>query len=703
MDRVLRAGALLAPRSIAVVGATKKAGFGATTLANLRSSAFPGPIAPVNPRYDELDGLRCYPALDAVPGEVDLALIAVPAAAAPGALRDCAAKGVAAAVVFASGFAETGDAGRALQDELTAIARDAGMAVLGPNCMGFVHQPAGLVASFTGALREGLLPGSGAAYVGQSGAIGGAVLGMAAERGFGFDSWFSTGNEADLGSAEIVEALVEEPAVRVIGTYLEAIPRGDRWQRACARAAELGKRIVVLRSGRSVEGRRAAASHTGAMIRSDAAFTLVNRAAGVIEVSGVDELVGTVEALVTGRVPAGPRIGVVTSSGGAGGILVDQLDAAGLALAELAPGTRAALDAVIPAFGSSANPVDVTAQLFVGGDDAFVDACRPILDDPGVDALSIVLTTIIGPRAAALAGALTGLAAATTKPIGVVWLAGTGTTWEGRGLLRRAGIPVTSSVAEHVTLLKHQLVRPSLPDETEWSPPLRPATVDELFAGGPAVLTEHKAARLLDEAGVPRPESVLARTAEEAVAAAARLGGPVVLKVQSPQITHKTEVGGVRLGVAPDGVAAAFGEVAAAVPGAPVDGVLVQRMAGPGVELVVGISGAADGYPPVVTVGMGGVSTEVYADVVSALAPLTPQAVGELLGTLRGHRLLDGFRGRPPVAVAAAAEAVAALSRAAVQLGGRLGELEINPLVVDGRGAVALDLLVRTTGRGTET
>lgn len=701
MTRLLRATALLAPRSIAVIGATAKAGFGATTLANLRASAFTGLIAPVNPRYDDLDGLRCYPSLDAVPGPVDLALVLVPAAATPAALKSCAANGVGAAVVFASGFAETGDAGRALQDELTTIAGDSGMAVLGPNCQGFLHQPAGVVASFTGALRDGLLPGSGAAYVGQSGAIGGAVLGMAAERGFGFDSWFSTGNEADLSSAEIVEALVEEPGVRVIGTYLENIPHGCRWQRACARAVELGKRIVVLRSGRSAEGRRAAASHTGAMIRSDAAFTLVNRAAGVIEVNGVDELVGMIEALIPGRAPAGPRIGIVTSSGGAGGILADELGAAGLALAELAPATRAALDEVIPAFGSSANPVDVTAQLFVGGDDAFVQACRPILDDPGVDALSIVLTTIIGPRATALAGALTALADATTKPVGVVWLAGTGATWDGRELLRRAGIPVTSSTAEHVALLRHQLVRPAPPSPAVGAPPpLRAETVAELLDRGPRVLTEHAGAPLLDDAGVSRPASVLARTEDEAVAAAARFGGPVVLKVQSPGITHKTEAGGVRIGVAVDDVAAAYRDVRAAVG---VDDVLVQEMADPGVELIVGITGAADGYPPVVTVGMGGVTTEIYADVASALAPLTPAAVRELLRTLRGYPLLGGYRGRAPVAVDAVADAVAALSRAAVQLGGRLAELEINPLVVDGRGAVALDLLVRTTGRGSES
>jgi acetate---CoA ligase (ADP-forming) len=692
-----------------VIGASARRGFAATVLRNLVAFEFPGRIYPVNPNYQELAGLPCYPSLAEVPGQVDLALVVVPAAAAPAVLDDCGAAGVRAAVVFASGYAETGEPGRLLQDRIAATAKANGIRLLGPNCMGMFYQPSGLAASFTASLHPGMRPGQGAAYVGQSGAIGSALLGMAEERGFGLTAWFSTGNEADLGVAELTETLIEQDDVQVVGAYLENVPEGAVWTRLTARVQQLGKRLVVLRAGRSEAGRRAAASHTGAMVRPDAAYTLVNRDHGVIEVGDMDELLDAMESLVSGWQPSGPAIAVITSSGGAGSILADHLDGTELVLAELGPATRTALAGLIPDYGSAANPVDVTAQLFTQGDGAFEAACRPLLADDAVDALSVLLTTVTGELADQVAAGIVRLSKSTGKPLGVVWMAAEGQTREARRTLRQAGIPVTSSIPAHVRLLRNLLPRPPAP-----APPVRgrpggargrlgAAVAEELFAaaGGGAV-TEAAGGRLLDAVGIPRPQAVLATSERAAVAAAARLGGPLVFKIQSPQIQHKSDIGGVRIAVAVADAATAYRDVRAAgdrVPGAHIEGVLVQSMAAAGSELILGVRGARDGYPPVLTVGIGGISTEIYTDVASVLAPVTPQQAWGLLRSLRGWPLLDGYRGRPPAAVGAVADALVALGEAAVELGERLDELEINPLAVDETGITALDLLIRPRSR----
>ncbi|WP_162795145.1 acetate--CoA ligase family protein, partial [Nonomuraea lactucae] len=449
--------ALFRPRSVAVIGASARPGFSAITLRNLVESGFPGAVYPVNRNHAELAGLTCYPSLESLPGSVDLALVVVPAARVVTVLEECAEAGVRSAIVYSSGFAELGEQGRQAQDRIVTIARQSGMRVLGPNCMGLFYQPSGLVASFTGSLQGGLLPSSGVAYVGRSGAIGGALLGMAHERGVGLAAWCSTGNEADLSTAELALALVEQDDVRVLAAYLETVPDGDAWTRLSARVRELDKHLVVLRSGRSEAGRKAAASHTGAMVRPDAAFTLVSGDHGVIGVDDIGEMVEVIDMVLAGRRPAGPDVAVITSSGGAGSILADLLEGAGLRLAELRPDTRTALAALIPEYGSAANPVDVTAQLFTQGGGAFEAACLPLLSDTGVGALTVVLTTVTGELAVTVAEGIVRVSRQTTKPIAVIWIAALAETWEARRILRHAGIPVTSSMPEHVGLLRNLL------------------------------------------------------------------------------------------------------------------------------------------------------------------------------------------------------------------------------------------------------
>ncbi len=673
---------LLHPDTIAVIGASVCVGFAATVLNNLVDAGFEGQIYPVNLGHDELAELVCYPRLDAVPGPVNLALVAVPAVSVPAVLEDCAMAGVAAAIVFASGFAELGDKGRALQNEISAIAARSGMRILGPNCKGMFHQSTRLVASFTGSLRSGLLPSSGVAYVGQCGAI----LGMAQERGYGLGSWFSTGNEADLSVADITAMLLEKEEVKVIAVYLESVPDGAAWQRLSSRACALSKRVVALRSGQSESGRRAAASHTGAMVRSDGVFGLLNRQFGIIEVTDVDELVEIVAALIADKEPKGPRVAVITSSGGAGSLLPDHLHTAGLARAELDAGTRTELAKLIPTYGSVVNPIDVTAQLFTQEGGQFESACRMLLADSSVDALVVLLTTITGNAATALATGIARLARQTSKHISVVWMASVGETWEARQALQRAGVVVSSSLSRQTHLLSKMSLRAASFSNDESSRALvetHPGQVvlDRLLGTGDTI-TEATGDEFLDAIGIGRPPGILVATEQEAAEAAQTLGGSLALKIQSPQISHKSDTGGVRLDVDPADVSHVFREILAAggkVASAKIEGVLIQRMSEPGVGLIVGVQGAREGYPPVLTVGIGGVTAEIYADVVSALAPITPPHVHELLRTLRGWPLLDGHRGRPRVAVGAVVTALVVLSKIAFELGERLGELETNP------------------------
>lgn len=700
--------ALLRPRSVAVVGASGREGNPfARPLQYLRQHRFGGEVYPVNPRYEELSGWACYPSLGAAPGPVDLALVLVPAGEVARVVREGAEVGVRAAVVFASGFAETGEEGRALQDELAEAGRRAGTRLLGPNCQGAVYVPARLAATFSGAVARSLPGASGVAYVGQSGALGGSILDLARESGMGLTAWVSTGNQADADAVEVADLLLGQDDVSVVATYLESAVDGRRYAALARRAGALGKRLVVLRSGRSAAGRRAAASHTGAMVAAGAAFELVSRDEGVVLVDDVDELLRVAYALSALPAPRGSRVSVVTTSGGAGSLAADHLEERELVVEELPAETRAALAPIVPAFGSTANPVDVTAQLFARSEHAFADVCRAVLDSAGTDVLVVLLTMVTGEAGRRLAADLVELARDATKPVLVAWLAGDEQTAEGRRAYREGRLPLFRSVGDVARTLRTLLDAAPGPRDRPGAERVAVPSGEELAAllaaAGP-VVTEAEGGAFLDAVGVARPEGALVRSGAEAEAAARRIGGRVAMKVQSPGVVHKTDAGGVRLGVPPEDAASAYEEllarVAAVAATADVRGVLVQATAPAGRELVVGVTASDDGFPPVATVGFGGVATEVYRDVASRVVPVGRREALEMLRSLRGAPLLFGHRNLPPADVEAAADAVARLCAGAEALGGRLRELEVNPLIVhpDGGGAVAADFVARTGG-----
>jgi len=692
---------LLRPRGVALVGVSgRERSLNSRPLAYLLEREFEGEIYPVNPGYTELQGVPCYPTLADVPGPVDLVLSMVPAAATADVVRQAGAIGAGFVVVFASGFAELGDEGSDLQRSLVEAARESGVRVLGPNCQGLLHAPTGLAATFSQAAAREAVPGAHVAYVGQSGAVGGSVLDLAGEMGLGLAVWAATGNQADLDLVDVASCVIQDEAVRVLMMYTEQTPDGVSYRRLAARTRELGKHLVVLVSGRSEAGRRAAASHTGSMLGDDAAFVLMSQEYGVTLVDDVDEMLAVAAVVDRAREVTGRRMGVVTTSGGAGSLAADHGALHDLAIPELTAGTQQALAELVPAFGSVTNPVDVTAQLFnrEGAASALGQVCALVAADPEVDMVTVVLTMITGQLGADIARDLVSVAGRIDTPLFVVWLAGRDRTEEGRAVFKEAGIPVFASVGDVARTAG--LIAPRHPDRpaatVEATPPHSGEATEVLEA---ALDGSASAGEVLDAVGIPWPRTDRVHTAPDAAAAAERLGAPVAMKIHAAGLDHKSDLGGVRLDVAPPDAAAVFDELLkiaqdAGLADAAVD---VQRMIPAGVELIVGVTCGEDGYPPLVTVGIGGVTTEIYSDVTSALAPIAPAHAAALLRELRGWPLLDGFRGAPPADVEAVASAVSALSHAAAGIRGRAFEIEVNPLIASPHGIHAVDLLARTT------
>jgi acyl-CoA synthetase (NDP forming) len=707
------------PRAVAVVGASPRVRLTGTLIDNLTSAGAEGPaVHLVNPRYERIGERPCHASVPEIGAAVDLALVMVPARGVPAVLRDCAAAGVPVAVVLSSGFAETRrEEGVRLQREVDEVVAETGLRVIGPNCQGAMYSPAGLYGAFSqsvtalAAANSGRREdGSGLAYVGQSGALGGSFLSLSAARHTPLTAWLSVGNQCDVTVAEAVQGLVADDRVRVIAAYLERIPDGRTWRRAVSAAAGAGKRVVVLRAGRSEAGKAAAAAHTGSMIGGSGAFDAVNRAAGVVAVDDFGELVERAVALTARQTVPGPRIGVVTTSGGAGILAADWIERNGLQTARLSDETVDQLSELIPDFGHAHNPVDVTAEV-LGNREQFGRTCRVVADDPGVDLTLVVVTGISGANAADLAGRMTAELAG--RPAAVAWLYASEETGEARAVLAQAGIPVFDSPSAATSwAAAAAAVRGGVVQDSGTAPASGPergvvqeswtdaAVAAVLRAAGPeGAIGEADAPDVLDALGIATPRTVVITRPEDAARAVAEVGGTAVLKGQAPGLTHKSDIGAVALDVRPADAEGEFKRIAERIAAWDADAaresaVLAQTQVAGGLELLVSVQRAEDGYPPLVSVALGGTRTEIWRDIRTAACPLDAGGARRLLDGLRFRRLLYGFRDEPPVDVDAVAEALVRVSRLAVGLDGRL-DLEINPLIVhpEGKGATAVDLV----------
>lgn len=698
------------PQSVAIIGASanpiKPSG---QPLIALLNNGYAGQVYPVNPKYDELLGVKCYPRVSDIPGEVDMAIIAVPAAITMPALEECAAKGVKVAVIFTSGFAEVGEEGASIQQEMTALAQRSGMRIVGPNCMGLVNNLNNLMATFfllklpTAPIIPNVL-----GFVSQSGGFGSLIYFLVEEAGLGFTYYVSSGNEADLDFSDYLAYMASDPNVKVLGGYLEGVRDGSKLLAAADLALAHEKPIMILKAGRNPSAARAAASHTGAMVGSDRVYDAFFRQKNIIRTESIDEMLIAINIMACGRIPKGPRVGIISASGGGGVVLADKCESVGLQVTGLTAGTRRALDAILPPFASSANPVDITSQFMVQ-QGLLLETAKQVIEDPNVDTLMLFCRlSSLSQGNGALVDEVIHLYKQTDKPlIAITW----GEDEEARETIRRLRehrIPAVRT-SDFAVYALADIVRwaQRMADIKARTPEEKPVTasarleVEKLLATYPdrAQLTESQSKEILKAYGIPVTREQLTTTPEEAAVAASQLGFPVVMKIESPDILHKTDAGGVKLGVgSPEEARQAFAEIVDNAhgykPDADIRGVLVQEMLSGATEVIVGMS-RDPVFGPVVMFGLGGILVEVLKDVCLRVAPLTRAEAAEMLEEIQGKKVLEGVRGRPPVDKEAIIDVIVKVSHLAADFPA-IAEMDINPLLVfpQGQGAKAADALI---------
>ncbi|KGD90483.1 6-carboxyhexanoate--CoA ligase [Achromobacter sp. RTa] len=692
---------LFDPQGIAIVGASATPGkIGAMPVTLLRQHGYEGRIVPVNPRAEAIQGLAAVPSLDALDGNIDLAILAVPAAHAAQALERARPGQVGAAVVFTSGFSETGAAGAAQQERLCAIARERGIRLLGPNCLGFMNVRRKVYATFSPAPANGIVPPGGIGMVSQSGAFGAYAYSMARDRGLGLSHWISTGNEADIDVADCIEWLAHDADTRVIMAYMEGCRDGAKLRRALAAARAAGKPVVVTKIGRTQAGAQAAASHTAALAGDDAVYDALFRQYGALRARSIEDFFNLGYALDTWkRPPAGRRLGIFTISGGVGALMADEAQDAGLALPEPAASAQERLLERVP-FASGRNPVDVTGQA-VSEPGLLLTTADDMLADGRYDALAVFLAAAgssetLWPTFEAFAREMQARHPGVPLAISALFPPARRRELERLGCLvfpdpsaAIRTIGAVASLADRADMDASAIAPSASPDG---APPLLDA------------YNEVQAMELLRHAGLPATPCTLAADAGAAVRAATALGCPVALKVVSPDIVHKSDVGGVKLNVAgEDPLRRAHADIMDAVrrrcPQARIDGVLVAPMAPKGVECIAGVH-CDPVFGPVVMFGLGGVFVEVLKDVSFRLAPFGRDEALAMIREIKGYALLQGARGAPPCDIGALADALAALSRFADARRADFSSVEINPLLAlpEGQGALALDAVVIRSG-----
>ncbi len=689
------------PKSVAVIGATERPlSVGKSVLWNLISNRFGGTVYPVNPSHPSVLGIKSYPSIAEVPEVVDLAVIATPAKSVPDVIRDCGEAGVRAAIVLSAGFKEVGEAGVALEAELLAHARRFGMRVIGPNCLGVMSPTSGLNATFGNAMA---LRGN-VGFVSQSGALCTAILDWSLAENVGFSHFVSVGSMVDVGWADLLYYLGDDPATRSIVMYVESINDARAFFSA-AREVATSKPIILIKAGRTAEAAKAATSHTGALAGSDEVLDAVFARSGVLRVDSINDLFYLAEVLEKQPRPRGNRLAVVTNAGGPGVLATDALVGGHGALAPLAPETLAALDAILPPHWSHGNPIDILGD---ADPTRYSKALELAVKDPTADGLLVILAPQAIAGAVQTADLISKIPRQSGKPVLACWMGGAEVA-PGAALLRRSGIPTfrypdtAARVFNHMWQYDENLralyETPKASDTAEYpdgvvSKPI----VEAALAEGRTLLTEEESKRLLAAYGIPTVPTVIATTREEAKAAAAQLGFPVVVKLHSDTVTHKTDVGGVHLNVkTEDAVGKAFDAIDASVrervgPGNFL-GVTVQPMIKlEGYELIFGSKTDAQ-FGPVLIFGLGGTLVEILRDRALALPPLTTTLALHAMERTRIFKALKGTRGRKPVDVEALAELFVRFSRLVVE-NPRIREIDVNPLVASPDGLLALDARV---------
>jgi acetyltransferase len=697
-----------APKTVAVIGATETAGsVGRTILRNLVSSPFGGTVFPINPKRPSVLGIKAYKHISEAPEQVDLAVIVTPAATVPGIVHDCAAEDIEAAIVISAGFKEIGPAGLELERQILMEARRSNLRIVGPNCLGVMSPLTGLNATFASTIAR---PGN-VGFISQSGALCTAILDWSQREMVGFSAFVSIGSMLDVGWGDLIYYLGNDPRTRSIVIYMESIGDARRFLSA-AREVALNKPIIVIKAGRSEAAAKAAASHTGSLAGSDEVLEAAFRRSGVLRVNSIADLFYMAEVLSKQPSPKGPRLTILTNAGGPGVLATDALMASGGELAELSPEVLESLNQALPAAWSHNNPIDVLGD---ASPERYAKAVEIAAKDPHSDGLLVVLTPQSMTDPAQTAEHLKPYAKLEGKPILASWMGGAEVA-AGIGILNQARIPTFQFPDTAVRAfsymwrwaynLKGLYETPSLPEDSAEGAPNRTLAgeiIQNARDAGRTILTEAESKQVLDAYGIPTVRTMVARTVEEAADEAARMGYPVVLKLFSETITHKTDVGGVQLNLADReavehawrGIRTSVAEKAGAEH---FQGVTVQPMirSGDGYELIVGSSPDAQ-FGPVLLFGMGGQLVEVFKDRALGLPPLNTTLARRMMEQTRIYKALQGVRGRKPVNLAELEQVMVRFSRLVVEQPW-IREIDINPLLATPERLVALDARIVVYG-----
>ncbi|OIN98051.1 acetyl CoA synthetase subunit alpha [Candidatus Desantisbacteria bacterium CG1_02_49_89] len=685
------------PKGIAVVGATNKKGHvGYSLMKNLVGSGYEGIVYPVNITRESVYGVKAYKSLSEVPGEVDLAVVATPAATVPGIVDECGKKGVKGVVIISSGFKEAGKEGGEMCAKILETAKLYGMRIIGPNCLGFIKPSISLNASFANKMA---LPGR-IAFISQSGALGTAILDWSVSQNVGFSHFISIGSMIDVGFHDLIDYFGQDPGTTSILLYMESLTDARQFMSA-TRAFARAKPIIILKAGKSSEGAQAAKSHTGSITGDDAVFDAAFKRAGAIRVNTIGELFACAQTLTAQKKVQGRRLAIVTNAGGAGVVATDSLIELGGTLAKLSDGTMASLDAVMPANWSRGNPVDVLGD---ADPERYRKAMEACIADEGVDGILTILTPQAMTDAAGVAKEITALQGRDKKPILTSWM-GEEDVNKGKEILEKGNIPVYK-IPETAARSFMDIYRYSRNLELLYETPatiphaFRPEIEKnrELISGimkeGRFALTESEAKQVFENYGIPTVKSGIAATAAQAGQKAAEIGFPVVMKILSPDVLHKTDAGGVKLDIkTKEEAEKAFDEINASVkkylPAAKIVGVIIEEMVSKRYELLIGCKKDPI-FGPVIVFGMGGIAVEVFKDVDTGLPPLNMALAMRMIEETKIYTLLKGYRGMKGVDIPAIQFLLYKFAYLVIDFP-QIKEVDINPFAVDENGGVVLD------------
>ncbi len=699
---------LISPQSVAIIGVSEsQTRIGGRLFRYLTKHGYNGKLALVNPKYQAIGEVKCYPTISAVPMKVDCALVAVPGKFVLPVLNECAANNVGSAVVFSSGFAEMGRSGKKAQDKLNALAKKTNMRICGPNCIGIVNFNEHIALSFSQFLEIDTFTPGNIGFISQSGALGGSMANRAQDNSIGLSCFISSGNEADLELSDYIKHLVlHDEKTTVIAAVIEGFKDGAKFIEAAELALENHKPIIVLKIGETEVGKKAAASHTGSMTGSDRVIDAVLSQKGVIRVRNYDELFQTASLFSKNRIPKGNRVGIISSSGGAGIIMADYYTKLGMAVPEPSQQTIEIASKEMADFGQVANPFDLTGQIF-SDPEMFKRCLKYFVADENFDVIQVNMSMVAGQASVNRALQLLQIVKGSTKPVVVWWAAGSLSN-PGMQILNNSDVGSFRSPDRCSTAVKHLVQYHQMVSVAAGKTEVRnraEVTVDQNLAKKilnrpDASLSEHESKELLRLYGVSVTKEKVVTSPDDAVSFAEKIGFPVVLKIDSPDILHKTEAGVIRLGInSTEKVKKSYKEImdnaARYNPSARINGVTVQEMVMEGTEVIAGMSQDPQ-FGPTIVFGLGGIYVEVLKDIALRVTPLSETEANKMVREIKGYPILKGLRGNPPADIDAVIDLLVKLSILVENHKEDIAEIDINPLMVfnEGRGVKAVDALV---------